>query len=234
MGAIFKREFKAYFQSIIGFLFIGCFLLLFGIFAFDYNLFRQSPSIVYALSDMLPMAAVLIPIVALNSILAEYKNGTYKLLYSLPLSSAQIFWGKYLALILVVAIPTAAVALFPFVLNFFGDINFAASFGSLVGFFFFELALTTMYFFISSISKKMTAAAVVSYLVALILYVTNLLAALIPIEWIKDILSRVSLFGSFDNFLYGVFDLRGVIYYLSITAVFAILTYRSMNNKRFM
>ena len=113
MGAIFKREFKAYFQSIIGVLFIGCFLLLFGIFAFDYNLFKQSPSIVYALSDMLPIAAILIPIVALNGILSEYKNGTYKLLYSLPLSSAQIFWGKYLALVSLVSIPTAVMAIFP-------------------------------------------------------------------------------------------------------------------------
>ena len=234
MGAIFKREFKAYFQSINSFLFIGCFLLLFGILAFDYNLFRQSPSIVYALSDMLPMAAIFIPIVALNSIISEYKNGTYKLLYSLPLSSAQIFWGKYLALASVVAIPTAVTALFPFVLNFFGDINFISSFGSLIGFLLFELALTTVYFFISSISKTLTTAAVVSYLLVFILYGMNLLAALIPIEWLKDILSRVSLFGSFDNFVYGIFDLRAVIYYLSITAVFALLAYRSINKKRFM
>ena len=234
MGAIFKREFKSYFQSISGFLFIGCFLLIFGIFAFDYNLFKLSPSIVYALSDMLPIAAILMPIVALNSILGEYKNGTYKLLYSLPLSASQIFWGKYLSVISIVCIPTALIALFPFVLNFFGDINFISAFGSLFAFLLFEIALATVYFFISSISVTMTVGAVVSYVVVLVLYALNLLASLIPIEWLNDILSRVSLFGSFDNFLYGVFDLRAIIYYLSITAVFALLAYRSINKKRFM
>lgn len=234
MGAIFRREFRSYFQSIIGFLFIACLVLFFGIFTFDYNLFNQSPSIAYALSDMLPVVAVFMPIVTVNSIFGEYKNGTYKLLYSLPLKNTQIFWGKYLSLVALVCIPSVAFALFPFVLNFFGDINFMASFGAILGFLFFELAFVTVYFFISASSKSTLLGTVVSYLVAVLLYVINLLAALVPIEWIEDILSRVSLFGSFDNFVYGVFDIKAIIYYLSITAVFALLAYRSISKKRFM
>lgn len=234
MGTIFKREFKSYFQSIIGFLFIGCFLLCFGILSFNYNLFKQSPSIAYALSDMLVIAAILIPIITADCFLMEYKNGTYKLLYSLPLSSAQLFWGKYLSLVSIVSIPTFIIALFPFVLNFFGDINFLSAFGSLFGFLLFEVALVTIYFFISTISKTLTIAVLVSYIVAIILYAINLIASLIKIEWLKDIISRASLFGSFDNFVYGVFDLRAAIYYISITAVFALFAYRSINKKRFM
>ena len=86
----------------------------------------------------------------------------------------------------------------------------------------------------SSIAKTTVISAVVSYSVAVVLYIINLLTALVKVEWIGDILSRATMFGSFDNFIYGVFDIRAAIYYLSITAVFALLSYRSINKRRFM
>ena len=232
MGAIFRREFRSYFRSIVGFLFVACCVLCFGIFSFDYNFFNQSSSIAYSLSNMLPVVALLIPIVSVNSILGEYKSGSYRLLYSLPLSSSQIFFGKYFAMISLMAIPTAIMALLPFVLNFFGKVNFVASFGALLAFFLFGTAFISINLFISAISGSTVSCALVSYIVAVLLYVVNLVTALIKIEWLDDILSRATLFGAFDKFVDNVFDLKAIIYYLSVTVIFALLSYRTIDKKQ--
>ena len=49
---------------------------------------------------------------------------------------------------------------------------------------------------------------------------------------IPRILSSLAVFDRFNNFIYGIFDLRAVIYYLSITVFFVFLTVQSFEKKR--
>ena len=50
MFAIFKREFKSYFQTVIGWLFVAAFLCVFGLYFYAYNLRNGYPYISYTLS----------------------------------------------------------------------------------------------------------------------------------------------------------------------------------------
>ncbi|MBQ8140726.1 MAG: ABC transporter permease [Clostridia bacterium] len=234
MIAIFKREFKSYFHNLTGFVFIAVYLLALGFFVSSYNLKYANSSITYALSDMSLAMIVVTPIITMRVISGDRRSGASKLLYSLPISSSEIVLGKYSALIAVFAIPTAATALVPLLLNFFGDINFVSSYGALTAFFLFGMAIISICTFISSLSDNIVVCGIVSYITLIFLYFANAVTALLPegSVW-AEILSFISLFGAFDKFIYGIFDLKAVIYYISLTVIFVFLTVRSVEKKRF-
>lgn len=48
----------------------------------------------------------------------------------------------------------------------------------------------------------------------------------------QHVMTALSLFDRFDNFLYGIFDLTSVVYYLTAVGVFLFLTVQSMEKRR--
>ena len=50
MFAIFKREIRSYFQTVVGWLFIAAVLALYGLYFYAYNLRSGSPYVSYSLS----------------------------------------------------------------------------------------------------------------------------------------------------------------------------------------
>ena len=113
MKAIFKREFRSYFQKMSGYVFVGATVLCMSAFITLYCLFYGMPSISFALSDMMLVMALIIPAIASQAISSERKKGTERLLSMLPVTRAEIVIGKYLALLCVFLIPVAVGGLFP-------------------------------------------------------------------------------------------------------------------------
>ena len=54
----------------------------------------------------------------------------------------------------------------------------------------------------------------------------------ISVSWIRFVLSSLSVFYRFQNFSHGIFDIAALVYYLSITALFLVLTMRSVDRRR--
>ncbi len=232
MKAIFKREFKSYFNDLTGFIFVGFSLFFLGLFVTLYNLTYLNSHIAYALSDMMLIIAILIPIVSLRSVLEERKNGSYRLLCSLPLKPYEVVLGKYAAFLALFAIPAAVAALMPLFFNFFGEVNFAASYASILCFFLFGAALIAVCTFISSVVNNPIIALVISYIVLVLLFVVNSLTSLIPAGSVwGNILSFVAFFGAYDSFIYEMLDIRAIVYYMSVTVFFVFMSVRSFDKK---
>ncbi|MBQ7384711.1 MAG: hypothetical protein IJV72_07990 [Clostridia bacterium] len=238
MSVIFKREFRSYFQNVTGFVFIAVYILIAGAFITLYNFFSFNSSISYAVSDLMLWGAPLIPILTMNVIAKDRKSGAYQLLYSLPLRSSDIILGKYFAMLVVFAIPTAFLALMPLIFNFMGEVNYLVSYTSIICFFLFGAALIAVCTFVSSLSDNVILSAVFNYITvaALIaLYMVKPLIALLPAgEIITKILSVFDIFGKFESFVYGIFDIKAIIYYLSVSALFVFLSVRLFERKRLM
>lgn len=234
MKAIFKREFKSYFYNMTGFIFISVFLCFTGIFVMMYNFFYMNPSPVYTVSSMMPILAALVPVITARSLLAERKNRADRLLYSLPLTSSDVVLGKYAALLSVFAIPAAFMAVLPLFIGLFVEVHMLSAYLSLLSFFAFGAALLALGMFISSVSRSTLVCFCASYGALIALYALNLLSAAFPGgSFIARLLSYISMFGTADAMLYGIFDIRAMLYYISIAAVFVFLTVRSFEKKRF-
>ena len=233
MKAIFNREFKSYFQRMSGYAFIGACVFCVGALVTYYSLFYGMPSLVYALSDAMLVIALIIPAFALSAISGERKNGTDRLLSMLPVSRAQIVVGKYLALVAVFSISVAFCGLFPLWLDMIGEVNFATSYAGLLCYALFGAAMIAISLFISAAFDNLIIAAVVNYGALVVLYLLGTLAsALIPFGWGRDIVLSLSLFGRFDSFIYGAFDLGAVIYYAIVAVVFLLLGIHTAEKRR--
>ena len=102
MTAIYKRELHSYFHSFLGTLFIGAMLFLLGIYFSVYNLFMGYPYIGYALSSIVFLFLISIPVLTMR-ILAEER-----LLSASAVLLSVNFWRllRYLQSLWVLSVPT--------------------------------------------------------------------------------------------------------------------------------
>ena len=86
MLAIYKRELKSYFQSMVGCVFVAFLLVFTGIYFVAYNLSAGYPYFSYSLAGSLIVFIVGIPLITMRSFSEERKNKTDQLLLTAPVS----------------------------------------------------------------------------------------------------------------------------------------------------
>lgn len=180
MIAIMKKELRAYFNSIIGWLFIAFFLAFVGLYVFLYNFLNQSAFIGYALSSVSLIFALLVPMVTMRIIAEENKQRTDQLLLTSPVSIGRIVLGKYLALEILFALAMAFICIYPVIFSFFGPVNMKMSYVAVLGFFLVGSAYLAIGLFISSLTESQAFAAVMTFVVVLITCLADGIAELLP------------------------------------------------------
>jgi len=101
LKAVFKREFKSYFASPIGYIFIVIFLIASGFLTVsrDYGKFLElRHASLNSFFTYIPwIFVVMVPAVAMRLWAEERKSGTVELLFTLPISMEGSYLGKFLA-----------------------------------------------------------------------------------------------------------------------------------------
>ncbi len=117
MFAIFKRELRSYFTSLVGYVVIGVMLAFIG-------LYYSANCLVYGTSDFSTVLysttlvmLFLLPALTMRSFADERRNKTDQLLLTSPVGIPSIVMGKYFAQLAVFAVPMAAAAIMPLVLT---------------------------------------------------------------------------------------------------------------------
>lgn len=170
MLAIYKKEFKSYFTSMMGYVFIAFVLVAVGIYFSAYNLGMGYPLISVTLNSVTFLFLILVPILTMRSLSEEQKNKTDQLLFTSPVSIWSIVFGKYAALLSIYAIPVLIICFYPAVLSDYGTVDMAMSYLSILGFFLLGSAYIAIGLFISSITESQIIAAVISFGVLLATY----------------------------------------------------------------
>ena len=98
------------------------------------------------------------------------------LLYSLPLSGTAIVLGKYFAQLTVLLIPTAVICIYPLLLMMFGTISALTCYSTIFGFFLMGAALISVGMFVSSLTDNPTVAAISTFAVLFISYLSSIIA----------------------------------------------------------
>ena len=117
MRAIYKRELRSYFHSMIGYVFIAFLVAYTGIYFLAYNLNYGYPYFSYVLSGILFVYLVAIPILTMRCFAEDKKNKTDQMLLTAPVSLFEIVLGKYLAMVTVIGIPNVIFCAFPLIIK---------------------------------------------------------------------------------------------------------------------
>jgi len=170
MTAVYKHEMRNFFHSLTAYVF-GAFLLAFvGIGSMLYNLQAAVSNFEFVLSFGCLIFVVIVPILTMRVIAEERKQKTDVLLYSLPVSTAQVVLGKYLALLTVYLIPLCIICVYPLIFSRFGNVYLLTAYGSIIAFFILGAALIAIGVFISSLTENQGLAAGIGVAVILLNY----------------------------------------------------------------
>ena len=133
MKAVLKRELKAYFTSVIGWIFLAAFFFVFNLYFVANNLIYGTPYLSYSLSNVAFVLVIIIPILAMRSMAEDRRTKTDQLLYTAPVSIPKVIIGKFLALVAIFSIVVGAICLCPLLLSRFGNVPMTESYAAIFG-----------------------------------------------------------------------------------------------------
>lgn len=180
MQAIFKREFKSYFHTMTGTIFLAVLLAFTGIFFVSYNLFQGYPYFSASLSSVTIVLLLLVPILTMRSFAEEKRLKTDQLLLTSPVSVTQIVFGKYLSMAAVFGICCLIMFLGPVLIHFYGGGAFLADSVAILEFFLLGAAYIAIGMFISSLTENQVIAAVGTFAILLVLQLADSMSDLLP------------------------------------------------------
>ena len=234
MLAIFKRELRAYFTGVIGYVFLVIFLAVAGIAFAATTLYSMSADVTQYFTLMLIFSAVMLPLLTMKSFSEERKTKTEQLILTSPVTLPKMVLGKFLASYLVFAVALCFTSLYFLFLIPYAQVKFAVLIGNtlallLVGFVFISIGL-----FVSSLTENQLSAAIGTIAVILAFLGIGLLNSLLPATyWIRYVFDALSIFTRFQTFVNGYFDLSSIVYYISVGGIFLYLTVRVYDRRRY-
>ncbi|NSI31527.1 Gldg family protein [Agathobacter rectalis] len=234
MLAIFKREFKSYFQNVIGWLFVAALLAVYGLYFYVYNLKNGYPYISYDLNGIGFIMMIAVPILTMRSLSDEKKTKTDQLMLTSPVSVGRIVAGKYLAMAAVYTIDIALFALSPLVLSIYGKVALSEAYVALFGYWLYGLSCIAVGLFISSISESVIISAILTFAALFLSYMMQSITGLISSSGnlLTKVLNCFDLYTPFENFVSGCFSVTSAAYYVTVTLLLCFLTTQSIQKRR--
>jgi ABC-2 type transport system permease protein len=180
MLAIYKKELRAYFTSMTGYVFIAIFLVIIGIYFLIQNLLYASANLEQTLSSFTFLIALLIPLLTMRLMAEENKQKTDQLLYTSPVTASSIVMGKFLAVFTIFGFVLLMVCTFPLIMKMYGSVPFASAYSGILGFALLGAAYLSIGLFISSLTESQVVAAVITFIVFIFTIFMDAIAGVLP------------------------------------------------------
>ena len=180
MAAIYKKEVRSYFTSMIGCVFIAFALVIIGLYFFANNLYGGYPYFGYSLSATIAVFMILIPILTMKSMADDRRQKTDQMLLTAPVTTWQIIFAKYLAMVTVFLVPVCVMLFYPLIMAAYGTISYAMAYASIFGFALMGFLGIAVGMFISSLTESQVISAVLTFLILFASYMAESIADMIP------------------------------------------------------
>lgn len=237
MWMICKKEWQQFFSSLTGYIALGVFLLLNGLMLFvfpDTSILEFGYASLAAFFSLAPWILLLmVPTITMRSFSDEYRFGNFEILRTLPITPAQLVWGKFFGAMLIVCcaiLPTLVYAVSVQQLSVTGGIDIGATIGSYIGLLFLGAVFTAIGICTSSFTSNTVVAFITGAFLCFLLYNGF------------DAISKLSLFsGGADYYLEmlgisfhyrsisrGVVRISDLIYFIGMIYFFLLITQRNL------
>ena len=225
--AISKRELRAYFTAPLAYVFIVIFVALNGVTAFYFGaLFDRGQADMQPLFGFLPwLYLFLIPAVAMRLWAEERKAGTLELLMTLPVSTFNAVFGKFLAAWIFAGIALSLTFPVWITVNYLGDPDNGVIIASYLGGFLMAGSYLAIGGFVSAMTRNQVIAFVIGAAVIFLFMMSGLelvqsaFRGWAP-ELVIDLVRSFSFLVHYDAIIRGVIDVRDMIFFISIIGVF--------------
>lgn len=234
---LFKREFSSYFNSAIAYVFVVFFLVVTNAF-FMAQFFVAKQAEMRGYFGLLPFFFLFfIPAITMRLWSEERKVGTVESLMTLPVSTIEAVLAKYLAGYVFFLINMALTLTLPITVAIVGDPDW----GPIIGGYLAALLLGAAFMAIGAFASSLTENQIIAFIMAMsfcfVLYVLNLPQVVAQVSSISrtlgGALDTIGVQSHFDNLTRGVLDLRDLVYFFSLSALFITLNTFGVESRKY-
>ncbi len=223
MWAVIKKEFKSYFYSPVGYVFIGLFLIMFSIFFYTDVFNYQSTNFEYIFYSGATILTFIVPILTMRTMAEERKSGTEQLLLTSPLSITKIVIGKFMAATLIVVITLVCTFMYFAILCFFGKPHIITALITMLGFLLLAISYISFGILASSITENQIIAGVITIGFFILTWF---------LPQFSTIFTNFSLINMFSKFPSGQIDIADTVTFIGFTVACLLLTIIFMQRRK--
>lgn len=234
MGAIFKRDFKSFFTSPVGYLFIAVMMFFEG-WSFTTLYSYGMPDISSVFYSQYMFVFFLIPFLTMRTMSEDRRQKVDQVLITSPVSLYGIVFGKFFATLAIFMLSYSVTLVFQVILAFQEGItvNWLIYVGNILGIGLMGSALIALGIFVSSLTENQLVAAVCSFAATYVIYSFDNLASIINVAWLTSVVEVISFVGRYTTFTEGIIDYSNIVFFVGFAAIFIFLTVRVLDKRRY-
>lgn len=243
MIAVMKREFASYFTSPLGYVFLAVFYGFSGLFLWMTCLTAGSADMSGTFLWMFFIMMILIPVLTMRTMADDKRQKTDQLTLTSPISLVGLVAGKFLAAFFIFLLGVAVLLIYALFLSGMvaqteaatgagNGFAWASTLGNLVGISLMGAVYISVGIFISSLTENQMIAAIGSIGVNIVLCLFDVLANYVQTDFLRELILSLSVFYKYQEFTYGIFSLKNIVFFLSLVVLFNFLTVRVLERRR--
>jgi len=231
---IYKKEINQFFSSLVGYIAIVVFLVFTALYTFvfsDTSVLSNGFANLDIYFQIAPFLFLfLIPAITMRLFSEEFNKGTIELLATKPLTENTIVFGKYFA-----ALTLVIFSLLPTLIYFYtvsklgateGNLDTGGITGSYIGLFLLGASFVAIGLFSSVISSNQILSFLLAAILSFVFYSGFDQIASLPFSFGKFdyFIERLGINSHYNSMSRGVIDTRDILYFISLIAIFILLT----------
>jgi ABC-2 type transport system permease protein len=249
---IARRDLRAQFNSPVAYVVLGGSMLLLGVVFFliphisgvlagsFWDVDRATMEQMFTTLPVL-MSIFVIPAVTMRSLAAEKGSGTLELLITMPVRDTEVILGKYLAALAMVVILLGATLLYPLAMFkwpwHLGALDWGPVWAGYLGCLLFAAAAIGVGMMLSSLTESDVIAFFMTLGVLGIVWAIGWIVAVAHSDSATgnvfvDALGFISFQTRYQSFPRGIIDTRAIIYFLSVTILCLLVSFRSLESRK--
>lgn len=240
MKAIFKREFRSYFTSPIGFAVLAIFYIISGLlFAVYFEAGQPDLSGIFS-PGLFLCALIIIPILTMRLFSEERHQKADQLVMTAPVKITSVVLGKFFAAFAVYAIAVSITLVYQIIITFYIATDWMVFLGNFIGTLVFGAALIAMGMFLSTLTEVQVVVAVATYALelGLVLIPSFIVSFLSSSEnaftkVIVKLFEGMSILDRFSNFTKGTLNYSDIFFFLSLAALFLFFCITAIDRRRY-
>ena len=230
------RTFRLTVESPIAYI-VAFFFYLFVGALFGSNYFAVGQASVTGIAQLAPWALwFVVPALTMGLFSEELRSGTFEQLATLPIRDWEIVLGKFLGFAALAAVLIAGLAFYPLIVALTRapgqPFDWSGSIGILAALFLLSATYGAIGLFASSLAKNQVVALIIGVMICTFFFFIGQFSSLMPTALARPA-DFIGVLSHLETVSRGVWDLRDLLYFGSISLLFLYLTVQRLTTRRF-
>ncbi len=228
-----RRELASSFFSPVAYILGAVFTLASGLWFALFIFIPGSEASLRTLFDVMAYAMIAIgPMLAMRLLSEEYRSGTIETLITAPVSDTAIILGKFLGVMVFYVAMLAVTLVYLGLMYAYGQPDIGLTAAGYLGMLLLGASYIAVGVFTSTVTRYQLLAAIVAAAIVAVFAVLMQLVARYGGEPYNKIASCFDTMRYYRDFSRGIIDTRGIVFFVSATALFLFLSVKTLESRR--